>query len=150
MEYASLQHPGIPYPGSHEDVCTEITTINMFIQILVASEFMIFPVRALGWIWTSSKPANAVMFPVFGTVAVLSILAAIGYPENAGPLGPIFVQASGWTNWIITIAWSLLATLLLDVIKFSWVTVIDGSTEEIEYERVAHRMEAEGLAIPGT
>lgn len=148
VEYASLQHPGVPYPGSHEDACTEITTINMFIQILVASEFMIFPVRALGWIWTSSKPANAVMFPVFGTVAVLSILAAIGYPENAGPLGPIFVQASGWTNWIITIAWSLLATLLLDVIKFSWVTVIDGSTEEIEYERVAHRMEAEGLAIP--
>jgi len=148
VEYASLQHPGVPYPGSHEDVCTEITTINMFIQILISSELMIFPVRALGWIWTSSKPANAVIIPVIATCIVLSILACIGYPQNAGPLGPIFVQASGWTNWIICISWSVLATLLLDIIKFTWVTVVDGSTEEIEFERVAQRMEAEGLAIP--
>merc|ERR1711924_510498 len=146
VQYAGLQHPGKPYTGSPEDACTEITTINMFIQILISSELMIFPVRALGWIWTSSKPANSVLIPVISTCVILSILAAVGEPSNAGPLGPIFVQAAWWTNWIICIAWGVAATLLLDIIKFSWVTLVDGSTEEIDFERVADRMAAEGVS----
>merc|ERR1712166_555707 len=47
VQYADLQHPGTANFGSYDNYCTESTTIFMFIQLLVASEFMIFPVRSL-------------------------------------------------------------------------------------------------------
>merc|ERR1712159_78025 len=53
VQYAGLMHPGQPHFGSTDSVCTEIATVSVFVQILVASEFMIFPVHALGWMWTN-------------------------------------------------------------------------------------------------
>jgi len=144
VQYADLQHPGTPNFGSYDNYCTESTTIFMFIQLLVASEFMIFPVRSLSWMWTS-KPSWAVTLPVFGTVIVLACLAAAGIPDNAGPLGIIFAQKAGWNNLAICAAWSVLATFLLDGISVAWVSIVDGSAEEIEWERVHARMDNEGL-----
>jgi hypothetical protein len=145
VQYADLQHPGKANFGSSDNYCTEITTVHMFIELLISSELMIFPVRALSWMWTS-KPAWSVTIPVFGTCIVLSILAAVGVPEDAGPLGIIFAQSSGWSNWAICIAWGVAATFGLDVIKYAWVSIVDGSVEEIEFDRVADRMQAEGLS----
>lgn len=65
-----------------------------------------------------------------------------------GPLGIIIAQATGWKNWAICIAWGVVATGLLDGIKYAWVSIVDGSTEEIDYERVAERMVAEGVPLP--
>jgi len=144
VQYADLQHPGTANFGSYDNYCTESTTIFMFIQLLVASEFMIFPVRSLSWMWTS-KPSWAVTLPVFGTVIVLACLAAAGIPDNAGPLGIIFAQKAGWNNLAICAAWSVLATFLLDGISVAWVSIVDGSAEEIEWERVHARMDNEGL-----
>jgi len=145
VQYADLQHPGKVNFGTPDNYCTEITTIHMFIQLLISSELMIFPVRALSWMWTS-KPAWSVTIPVFATCFVLSCLAAAGIPSNAGPLGDIFAQAAGWRNWAICIAWGVAATFCLDGIKYAWVSIIDGSVEELEYERVHDRMDDEGIA----
>jgi H+-transporting ATPase len=144
VQFADLQHPGKANYGAYDNYCTESTTIFMFLQILVASEFMIFPVRALSWMWTS-KPAWSVTLPVFGTVIVLSCLAAAGTPDNAGPLGIIFAQKAGWKNLGICAAWGVLATFLLDAISVTWVNIVDGSTDEVEWERVHDRMDHEGL-----
>lgn len=144
VQYADLQHPGKANYGSYDNYCTESTTIFMFIQLLVASEYMIFPVRSLSWMWTS-KPSWAVTLPVFGTVIVLATLAAAGIPDNAGPLGVIFAQKAGWNNAGICFLWSVLATFLLDGISVAWVRIVDGSAEEIEWERVHARMDHEGL-----
>jgi len=145
IQYADLQHPGKANFGSPDNYCTEITTVHMFIQLLISSELMIFPVRTLSWMWTS-KPAWSVTIPVCVTCIVLSTLAAAGIPSNAGPLGIIFAQAAGWSNLGICVAWGVCATFCLDAIKYAWVSIIDGSVEEIQYERVHDRMEAEGLS----
>merc|ERR1712086_1085439 len=123
VQYADLQHPGTANFGSYDNYCTESTTIFM---------------------WTS-KPSWAVTLPVFGTVIVLARLAAAGIPDNAGPLGIIFAQKAGWNNLAICAAWSVLATFLLDGISVAWVSIVDGSAEEIEWERVHARMDNEGL-----
>jgi H+-transporting ATPase len=145
VQWADLQHPGKANYGSSDNYCTEITTVNMFIELLISSELMIFPVRALGWMWTS-KPAWSVTIPVIATCVVLATLAAAGIPESAGPLGIIFAQKAGAHNLGICVAWGVFATFCLDGIKYAWVSIVDGSTEEIEYERVHDRMEAEGLS----
>jgi H+-transporting ATPase len=147
VKYADLQHPGTVNFGSPDNYCTEVTTVHMFIQLLISSELMIFPVRTLSWMF-STRPAWSVTLPVIGTCAILSILAALGVPEDLGPLGIIIAQATGWKNWAICIAWGVLATGLLDGIKYAWVSIVDGSTEEIDYERVAERMVAEGVPLP--
>ena len=62
VTYADLVHPGQPHAGTANSACSEITTASVFVQILVASEFMIFPVRALGWMFMNrarSVPPSA-------------------------------------------------------------------------------------------
>lgn len=145
VQYADLKHPGSSDYGSPDSYCTEITTVHMFIQLLISSELMIFPVRALSWMW-SSKPAWSVTIPVFATCIVLGCLAAAGIPQSAGPLGIIFAQKSGWSNFGVCVAWGVAATFALDVIKYNWVMIVDGSVEEIEFERVHDRMDHEGIA----
>ena len=144
VQYADLQHPGKANIGSPDNYCTEITTTYMFIQLLISSELMIFPVRARSWMWTS-KQSSAVTIPVFVTCIVLSVLAAAGVPSNAGPLGLIFAQGAGWSNLGICVAWGVCATFCLDVFKYAWANIIDDSVEEIEWERVHARMDHEGL-----
>jgi hypothetical protein len=113
----------------------------MFVQIMVASEFMIFPVRALGFMWTN-RPSTALIVAVILTAIAFSILAFLGVPHNLGPLGDIFGQALGWSNMLICWAWGVGGTLLLDLVKYTWVQVVDGTTEEIVWERVQERWDA--------
>ena len=81
------------------------------------------------------------------TCVFFSILAAEGVPEDFGPLGDIFAQKLGWTNTALAWAWSIAATLIMDVAKYCWVMSVDGTTEEIEIERVAVAMETPKTAL---
>merc|ERR1712086_1123075 len=86
----------------------------MGIQILVASEFMIFPVRALGWMFMN-RASTSLYVAVIGTCVVFSILAAEGVPKNLGPLGDVFAQELGSRNTGYVWLWSLGATLIMDL-----------------------------------
>merc|ERR1712195_215574 len=139
VTYADLVHPGQPHAGTATSACSEITTASVFIQILVASEFMIFPVRALGWMFMN-RASTSLYVAVIGTCVVFSILAAEGVPKNLGPLGDIFAQELGSRNTGYVWLWSLGATLIMDLVKYAWVLAVDGTTEEIEVERVEDAM----------
>jgi H+-transporting ATPase len=150
VQYATLKHPGQPHYGDTGSVCTEITTISVFVQILVASELMIFPVRALGWMITS-RASTSLYISVGLTIVTFCILAALGVPKDFGPLGDIFSQKLGWVNTGYAFAWSIGATLIMDCLKYSWVMLVDGNCEEIEDERVSDRQKkqaAAGAALP--
>eukprot|EP00658_Telonema_sp_P-2_P006851 TRINITY_DN12581_c0_g3_i1.p1 TRINITY_DN12581_c0_g3~~TRINITY_DN12581_c0_g3_i1.p1 ORF type:complete len:349 (-),score=99.96 TRINITY_DN12581_c0_g3_i1:350-1351(-) len=142
VEAAGLKHPGQPHFGDVDSVCTEITTVSVFVQILVASEFMIFPVRALGWCWTN-RASTSLYISIVASVCIFSILAALGVPKDFGPLGDVFSQALGWRNTGFAWCWGLGVTLLLDCIKIAWVLNVDGTTEEIVHERVHDRMQSD-------
>jgi len=142
VEYAGLKHPGQPHYGSTDSVCTEISTVSVFVQILIASEFMIFPVRALSWMWTN-RASTALYVSVFLTCFIFSIFAALGVPRDFGPLGDVFSQTLGWRNMGLAWAWSCGATLIIDIVKYNWVLNVDGTTEEIVHERVADRFNTE-------
>lgn len=139
VTYANLVHPGQPHAGTANSACSEITTASVFVQILVASEFMIFPVRALGWMFMN-RASTSLYVAVIGTCVVFSILAAEGVPENLGALGDVFAQKLGWRNTGIVWVWSFCATLLMDLVKYAWVLAVDGTTDEIDVERVEDAM----------
>lgn len=141
MQYAGLKHPGQIHYGSVESVCTEISTTAMFVQILVSSELMIFPVRALSWMWFNVASTWLYVL-VFGASILFSCLAAIGKPSNLGVFGDIFSNQLGWTNTGVAWIWGLGTTLLLDAIKKTWVTIMDGNSEEIQCERVQEAQQA--------
>jgi H+-transporting ATPase len=145
VEYSGLKHPGQPHYGTVDSVCTEIATSSVFVQILVASELMIFPVRALGWMWTN-QASTSLYISIVLSIIVFSILPALGVPKDFGPLGDIFAQKLGFKNTAIAWAFSFGATLLIDIVKFWWVTTVDGTTEEIVHERVADRFATEKAA----
>lgn len=137
MQYAGLKHPGQIHYGTAESVCTEISTTAMFVQILVSSELMIFPVRSLSWMWFN-RASTALYVLVIGAAVLFSVLAALGIPHNLGEtLGDIFSNQLGWQNTGWAWIWSIGTTLLLDFIKKTWVQVVDGTSEEIQCERVA-------------
>jgi H+-transporting ATPase len=143
VENATLKHPGEPHFGSVDSVCTELTTTSMFVELLVSSEFMIFPVRALGFMW-GNRASTALYIGVIGTTAFFSIIAALGVPHNLGSaLGTIFSQSLGWANTGIAWAWACGVTVVLDFIKYAYVMMMDGSAEEIEIERVADALGTE-------
>jgi len=150
VQYAGLYHAGQPHYGEAVSVCTEISTVSMFVQLLVASEFMIFPVRSLGWMWFS-RASTSLYIAVILSAIVFSILAAEGVPKSLGPLGDVFPQKLGWANTGMCWGWSVGATLIIDGVKFAWVMLVDGTAEEIEIERVADAMamEAAGEHVPG-
>ena len=77
---------------------------------------------------------------VIGTCVVFSILAAEGVPKNLGVLGDVFAQELGWRNTVYVWLWSLGATLIMDLVKYAWVLAVDGTTEEIDVERVEDAM----------
>jgi hypothetical protein len=76
---AGLVAPGVPDFGSVGRVCTEITTLALFLQIFISAELLIFPMRTISWMW--SHAANTYLYiSVLGTCLVFTILAAEGWP----------------------------------------------------------------------
>jgi len=137
---AGLVHPGQPHHGSYDSVCTEISTVAMITQLLVASEFLIFPVRALSFMWTS-RACTSLYVAVISAAILFSVLAALGVPKNIGAsnshgLGDVFSQALGWANFGWCWLWSLCGCVLMDFVKYAWVLQVDGTVNMIENERV--------------
>jgi len=139
VQSAGLVHPGVAHSGNEDSVCTEITNVAMFVEMLISSELMIFPVRALGWMWTN-RASTSLYISIVGSCILFCCLAAAGVPEDLGPLGDVFSQKLGWKNMLICAAWGVGATFMLDVIKYAWVAMVDGTNEEIQWERVADRV----------
>jgi hypothetical protein len=135
--------PGVPHYGSVSQVCTEITTLALFLQIFIASEMLIFPMRTIGWMW--SIPASKWLYiSVFGVCIIFSILAAEGVPWQIWAGAPVFDQHLGWENTGIVWLWSLVGVFLMDILKYIVVWKMDGKSVEIECESIAQMM-AEGM-----
>lgn len=127
--FCDLRPPGMPWAGDATCPCTEIMTCALFIQIFVSAELLIFPMRSLGWFWTSMA-APLLYVTVIGACVLFTILAAFGAPEA------IFRETLGWHNAAWSWLWAIIGLFIMDCAKKALIGYLEGSTEEIEYETV--------------
>lgn len=124
-----LRPPGMPWAGTPQCPCTEIMTCALFLQVFLSAELLIFPMRSLGWFWTSMA-APSLYVSVLGSCILFTILAAIGAPTF------LFKQALGWHNAAWAWIWAIVGMFIMDVAKKVIIGYLEGSTEEIENESV--------------
>ena len=109
-QWCGLRPPGMPWAGDATCPCTEIMTCALFIQIFVSAELLIFPMRSLGWFWTSMA-APLLYVTVIGSCILFTILAALGAPEV------IFRETLGWHNAAWAWLWAIIGLFIMDCAK---------------------------------
>jgi H+-transporting ATPase len=140
---AGLAQPGQPQYGSVHSVCTEITTNAMFLQVFIAGELLIFPMRTISWMWTTIA-AKWLYISVFVTLLLFTILSAEGLPNRITGLSDIFSQKLGWVNAGICWLWSLIGVFVMDVTKKYLIIFTEGVGDEIVHESIEAVAEAKG------
>lgn len=145
--YAGMYSPSAPHYGMVSSVCTEITTNALFLQIFISAELLIFPMRTVGWMWTTM--ANKWLYISIGlTLLVFTILSAVGTPKQIPGLEIIFAQKLGWVNAGWAWLWSLVGLFVVDIVKVYLVLFMEGPSEILTVESVAEAMETSGGEMP--
>lgn len=85
--------------------------------------------RSLGF-WFKSVATPWLYVTVFGSCIIFTILVAEGVPTF------LFPQKIGWWNAALAWIWSIIGMFVIDIIKQVAITVLEGSTAEIEHETV--------------